>query len=99
MRNLTVPRDGVSRRERVRGLQPDLRTAQSPLECEKRARRKIRPSEKPRKLCSRGGNSDRARHPREWTCRPKAGAELLGGSVKGEYSPEADTLYNRDARA
>jgi len=50
MRNLTVPRDDVSRRERVRGLQPDLRTAQSPLECEKRARRKIQPSEKLRKL-------------------------------------------------
>jgi hypothetical protein len=50
MRNLTVPRGDASRRERVEGLQPDLRTAQSPLECEKRAKRKIQPFEKLRKL-------------------------------------------------
>lgn len=50
MRNLAVPRVDVSRRERVKGLQPDLRTAQSPLECEKRAKRKIRPFERLRKL-------------------------------------------------
>jgi hypothetical protein len=50
MRNLAVPRVDVSRRERVKGLQTDLRTAQSPLECEKRARRKIQPFEKLRKL-------------------------------------------------
>jgi hypothetical protein len=50
MRNLAVPRVDVSRRERVKGLQPDLRTAQSPLECEKRAKRKIQPFEKLRKL-------------------------------------------------
>jgi hypothetical protein len=87
MRNLTLPRDDVSRRKRVEGLQPDLRTAQSPLECEKRARRKIRPFEKLRKLCSRRGNSDQTGHPREWTGKSKAGAELLGGSVQVKYSP------------
>jgi hypothetical protein len=62
LRNLTVPRDDASRRERVEGLQTDLRTAQSPLEREKRAKRKIRPFEKLRKLCSRSGNSDQAGH-------------------------------------
>jgi hypothetical protein len=50
MRNLTLPRDGVNHRERVEGLQSYLRTAQSPLESEKRAKRKIRPFEKLRKL-------------------------------------------------
>jgi hypothetical protein len=28
----------------------------------------------------------------------KAGAELLENSEKVEYSPETDTLYNRDSR-
>lgn len=50
IRNLTVPCDGVSQRERVEGLQTDLRTAQSPLESEKRAKRKIRSFQKLREL-------------------------------------------------